>query len=116
MWGAWLKLWYPLLHAAAWTAKLSLLSHLTLTRIIRGGSIAGVPLYAVALLGTSGTLVLWSRLPAFRRCSPRDASARSDAPHARVPEQELAAGRAAAICVVHHDDEGRIVRVETHRA
>jgi poly-beta-1,6-N-acetyl-D-glucosamine biosynthesis protein PgaD len=70
----------------------------------------------VALLGTSGTLVLWSRLPAFRRCSPEDASARSYARHARVPEQELAAGRAASICVVHHDDEGRIVRVETHGA
>jgi poly-beta-1,6-N-acetyl-D-glucosamine biosynthesis protein PgaD len=32
--------------------------------------------------------------------------------HFELPEGELLAGRDAAVCVVHHDERGRIVRVE----
>lgn len=116
MWGAWVKLWVPLLKGLVWFAKLSLLSHVTVAKVLPSGTIGGVPRSAVALVATSGALVVWSRLPSFRVCAPEERSAGDYARHFGLAEQELLAGRAAPICVVHHDEAGRIVRVETRAA
>lgn len=116
MWGAWLKLWYPLAKTLTLVGKLSVVSHLTLMKLMTTDSIGGVPRYAVALVATSGGLLIWSRLPSFRRCTPQ---ARTEADYARhfgLPETELHAGRESGVCVVHHDEAGRIVRIETRAA
>jgi len=112
MWGAWLKLLYPLVQAAAWVVKVSVLSHVAMLKVVPSGTIAGAPRYAVALVGASGTLLVWSRLPAFRAAVPAKVLASDYAGHFQVREEALQASRAAAICVVHHDEGGRIVRIE----
>jgi poly-beta-1,6-N-acetyl-D-glucosamine biosynthesis protein PgaD len=110
LWGAWLKLWLPLLRAAPWFVKAGVVSHLASTRLAPFGSSHDVGRYALALAGTSGTLLLWNQLPAPRRGAP--VAIADDARHFGLPEAEIRAGRAASICVVHHDEAGRIVRLE----
>lgn len=33
--------------------------------------------------------------------------------HFQLPEQEVMDGRASSICVVHHDEHGRIIRIDS---
>lgn len=112
MWWAWLKLWYPLLRSFARAADFSVLSQLASMRLLPGGSAIDVQQYAMALVGTSGTLLLWKGLPAVKACPPDVQSVSDYARHFELPEDELVAGRGTAVCVVHHDDCGRITRVE----
>jgi poly-beta-1,6-N-acetyl-D-glucosamine biosynthesis protein PgaD len=68
----------------------------------------------VAFAGASGTLLVWNRLPARKICaSAGELSVREHARHFQLPERELLAGRHASVCVVHHDEEGRIIRLES---
>lgn len=116
MWGAWVKLWVPLVKALAWVAKVSVVSHVTLAKLLPSGTFGGVNRYALALVATSGALVVWSRLPSFKVCEPEERSAADYARHFEVSEPELLAGRGSSVCVIHHDDAGRIVRIEQRAA
>jgi poly-beta-1,6-N-acetyl-D-glucosamine biosynthesis protein PgaD len=112
MWGAWLKLWYPVLRSYAWMADFGVLSQFTLMKLLSSGSALDAQRYAVALVGTSGTLLLWNRLPAFKVRTPEVQSVSDYARHFELSEDEILAGRGTSVCVVHHDDGGRIIRVE----
>ncbi len=112
LWGVWLRLWYPVLRSLAWADfgavhhRFAALGHLP------GPSVVGLPRYAMALVGTSGSLILWNRLPALRLSTPEVHTVSDYARHFELPEEEILGGRSASVCVVHHDDGGRIVRVE----
>ena len=106
MWGAWLKLWYPMLRSSAWVADLGVLA----------SSAGDVQRYAVALAGTSGTLFLWNQLPASKVEPPAEQSLGDYARHFELSEDEIEAGRGTSVAVVHHDDHGRIIRVERRPA
>ena len=106
MWGAWLKLWYPMLRSSAWVADFGFPS----------GSAVDVQRYAVALAGTSGTLLLWNQLPASKVPVPEEQSLGDYARHFELTEDEILAGRGSPVAVVHHDEGGRIVRVERRLA
>ena len=111
LWGGWLSLWAPLLRSSAWIAEVGARSQPALLKLHATGS----PLemrYVVALVGTSGTLLMWNRLPARRVPTAEVTSAKDYARHFELSERELAAGRRASVCVVHHDESGRIVQVE----
>jgi poly-beta-1,6-N-acetyl-D-glucosamine biosynthesis protein PgaD len=112
MWGAWLKLWYPVMRSLSWVADINVLSQLTLMKLASVGATADVPRYAMALVGTSGTLLLWNRLPALKVRTPNVRSVSDYARHFELSEDEILAGRGTAVCVVHHDEGGRIIRVE----
>jgi poly-beta-1,6-N-acetyl-D-glucosamine biosynthesis protein PgaD len=112
MWGFWLNLWYPVLRAFTKVPYLDALARRTLRMALATAPVAGVEHYAAALVGTSGTLLVWSRLPSFRVCDPQPRTARDYAEMFGLPESDLIASRESAICVVHHDESGRIVRIE----
>ncbi len=116
MWGAWLKLWYPVLRSFSWAADFGALSQTTLMKLLPAGSSGDVQHYAMALVGTSGTLFLWSQLPAVKARAPEVHSVSDYARHFELSEDEILAGRGTAVCVVHHDDGGRIIRVERRAA
>ncbi|HSM94364.1 MAG TPA: poly-beta-1,6-N-acetyl-D-glucosamine biosynthesis protein PgaD [Anaeromyxobacteraceae bacterium] len=117
MWGFWLNLWFPVVRAFARIPYLDVLARRTVRiALASGGSPVGVERYAVALVGTSGTLWLWNQLPAFKRRAPRVESVSDYAQHFELPEGEILDGQSASVCVVHHDDSGRIVRVEPRAA
>jgi poly-beta-1,6-N-acetyl-D-glucosamine biosynthesis protein PgaD len=114
LWSAWLWLWKPLLVAGAAVAHLGPRAAPALApavgKVLALGSGDVLQHSVVALLGASGTLIAWNRLPPRRARGAAPARAADLAPAA--PEHELRAARDAAICVVHHDAHGRIVRVE----
>jgi poly-beta-1,6-N-acetyl-D-glucosamine biosynthesis protein PgaD len=112
MWGIWLKLWVPVVTAVGWVAHLGFGNQPVVVRLVPDGSAFGVQRYAFALAGASGTLLIWNQLPAFKRRAPRVPSVSEYAEHFALPEQEILAGRDTSVCVVHHDESGRIVRVE----
>ncbi|WP_242393222.1 poly-beta-1,6-N-acetyl-D-glucosamine biosynthesis protein PgaD [Anaeromyxobacter oryzisoli] len=112
LWGAWLWLWSPILKSAAWLAELGTPSYLTLSQLLPSGSAVDLQRSVMALVGTSGTLLVWNRLPARKLRASSALSVRDYARYFGVPEHALQAGRRAAVCVVHHDDSGRIVEIE----
>lgn len=112
-WGGWLWLWAPVVKSASWLTDLGLLAAPGLNHVITSGAADGFQRSVVALVGTSGTLLVWNRLPARKVMSgATELSIRDHARHFQLPEQEIEASRAASVCVVHHDEHGRIVRLE----
>jgi poly-beta-1,6-N-acetyl-D-glucosamine biosynthesis protein PgaD len=112
LWSAWLWLWMPLLRAYASLAHLGARVTPALAKVLALGSEDGLPHSVVALIGASGTLLVWNSLPARRVCTAPALSLGDYARHFQLPEHELQAGRDAGVCVVHHDEHGRIVRLE----
>lgn len=112
LWGGWLWLWAPLLKAGVSLARLSL--HLPPWLVSGDHALGpdGLPLSLVALAGTSGTLVVLRKLPVRKPGAGEALPVAAYARHFDVPEQVIEAGRRAGTCVVHHDADGRIARIE----
>lgn len=112
LWSGWIWLWMPLVRAwASFAAEGAQLSA-AVTPLLAVGSEDALGHSVAALIGASGTLMVWNRLPGRPARAAPPLSLREHARYFQLPEQELAAGRAASVCVVHHDAHGRIVRVE----
>lgn len=113
MWGAWIWLWTPVLGSFSWVTHLGARSHLALSNLLAGTPGVSLERDVVALVGTSGTLIVWNRLPPTTRARPNVVHSLSDyARHFALPEQVILDGRRTSVCVVHHDEAGRIVRLE----
>src|SRR6185369_793902 len=99
LWSGWLWLWLPLLRASASLAKVGARITPALAELLAFPSEEAIGQSIVALVGASGTLILWKTLPA-RRVFVRPAV--SVAEHALafgLPEHDLRAGREAGVCV-----------------
>jgi poly-beta-1,6-N-acetyl-D-glucosamine biosynthesis protein PgaD len=113
LWSAWIWLWMPLVRAHASLAHLGARLSPALAKLHVLGSAEESLQYSVAaLIGASGTLIVWNRLPGRRACAAPPPTLREYARHFDLPEGELRAGRDASVCVVHHDEHGRILRLE----
>jgi poly-beta-1,6-N-acetyl-D-glucosamine biosynthesis protein PgaD len=116
MWGIWLWLWSPMLRSFGWLAHMGARSYPPAAKLLGSGPSMDLDHYVMALVGTSGTLLAWNWLPASR-VELADARSLTDyARHFELAEHEILAGRRASVCVVHHDDRGRIVRLECRTA
>jgi poly-beta-1,6-N-acetyl-D-glucosamine biosynthesis protein PgaD len=111
-WGGWLWLWAPPLKSFSWLASLGLSAATGIDGILSSSAAWGFQRSLVALIGTSGTLLVWNRLPARKVAATTELSVRDHARHFQLSEQEIQASRNASVCVVHHDSSGRIVRLE----
>lgn len=112
LWSGWLWLCLPLLRAYASFAELGPRLSPALPNLFALGSEDVLGQSVVALIGASGTLMAWNRLPARRARAAPALSSREQAQYFELPEHELRASREAAVVVVHHDEQGRIVRLE----
>lgn len=111
LWGGWLWLWRPMMGTFNWLSGIGTSFHPALMKLL-GGAI-NLEGSVVMLAGTSGTLLLWNLLPS-RKAPTRDVHVLRDyARHFQLPEQEVLNGRASSICVVHHDEHGRIIRIDS---
>jgi poly-beta-1,6-N-acetyl-D-glucosamine biosynthesis protein PgaD len=113
LWGGWLWMCRPALVAV--TRMLGLgLKHPAGKLLALGGpvSLEGTVL---ALVGTAGLLLLWNRLSSQPALRPQLTLLPDYAGHFGVDTQTIVAGRNSPICVVHHDDQGRITRIEARR-
>jgi poly-beta-1,6-N-acetyl-D-glucosamine biosynthesis protein PgaD len=114
MWGIWLKLWVPLW--AGWLPQLAARSQPgSFDRLVSGSATQSVQCCVLALAGISGALLVWKELPANGVRAPKALALRDYARHFGLPEDAIVDGRLASVCVVHHDESGRIVRLETRR-
>lgn len=116
MWGAWLKLWGPVLSSFAWLAQLGVRSPSAAVLIGSAAPTGNLEYTIVALAGASGTLLMWKELPSTVAPAQDPLTVRDYARRFELPEDAILAGRNAAVCVVHHDDAGRIVRIECRAA
>lgn len=116
LWGLWLWLFRPVfgilasLIGTGLGMQHSLLTALTLVAPTSLGTTA------VALVATSVLLLGWNllagRMSAAEAPLPDLASALPDyAAHFGLEAAELAQCRASRVCVVHHDEQGRIVQI-----
>jgi poly-beta-1,6-N-acetyl-D-glucosamine biosynthesis protein PgaD len=113
MWGGWLWLWAPLVRA--WGAA-GARSPLVVAKLLSAaGPGDAIERTVVALAGTSGALLVWSRMFARTRRQAAALSVADCARHFALSEEAVEAGRSASICVVQHDDAGRIVQLECRR-
>lgn len=118
MWGGWFYLWRPVISLLAWLHGWSLIVHPVshhhatgLAVIARGSSVLNAE-GLLALLCGAGALLLWSLLPARQVKARSQVNTVADcAEYFGLSEQEIRDGRDTSVCVVHHDAEGRIVRI-----
>lgn len=110
LWGGWLWLWAPLVKAAGQ------LSHMAPKFPVLGlealpAGVASLPL-SIAAIGIPSTVVAWRKLPRHRAQAGSDLPVSEYARHFDLCEQEIEAGRRAAVTVVHHHPDGRIAHIE----
>lgn len=112
LWGFWLWMWRPLLSIFTWLGSLGASFQPTFMKLLANGSPVNLEGSVMALVGTSSTLLLWNMLPASKTAARNTHTLRDYAAHFELPEQDILAGRDTSVCVVHHDDSGRIIRIE----
>jgi poly-beta-1,6-N-acetyl-D-glucosamine biosynthesis protein PgaD len=114
LWGFWIWLWRPVLSAVSWLAgpRLGLQHSLAkaLALIVPASTVENT---AVALFGTSGSLLLWNLFSVRRAPQPESPGLPDYARHFGLSEKQVADGRTQQICTVHHDERGQILRIET---
>ena len=107
MWGIWLLLWRPVL---IFTWVMSVKHPAALLHFLNMASFED---YMTALFSAVAALLLWSTLPSHKVKNPVARTLDDYASHFGIQPEQIEAGRAQTICVVHHDDEGRIIRIES---
>ena len=114
LWGVWFYLWRPITGVIAWLHSWTMLAPPASTKFMMTGVISIEGLMAVA--GAAGTLMLWSLLPKRGVArKPVVNTVEDAAAYFQLPVDSIEQGRQADICRVHHDERGRIVRIETRR-
>lgn len=105
MWGIWLLLWRPVLFV---TGLMSVTHHRFLTPAIG----LDIEQYLVALFACAAALLLWSGLPAKQVRNPRAKQSSDYESYFGLPENSIESSRQSQVCIVHHDDHGKIIRIE----
>ena len=110
MWGGWLLLWRPFI--LVWVLIELQKTHIA-QRLMAAFS-DGIERGVVALFICAIALLLWGLLPA-KRVHKKHAIEKTLPEYARyfeLSEQEIQTGRQQKVSIVHHDENGKIIRVE----
>ncbi|ENU42707.1 MULTISPECIES: poly-beta-1,6-N-acetyl-D-glucosamine biosynthesis protein PgaD [Acinetobacter] len=111
MWGGWLLLWRPFVFV--WLLVELQKTHLVHRLFSAFG--VGIEHGFTALIACAIGLLLWSHILPERRVGGDELDMKQTDDYARyfdLPEQEIEQGRSQKITIVHHDEFGKIVRVE----
>ena len=113
LWAFWIVLWWPVFRKLYHVIRL----HEGLARgaiqVFRTITPISLTHSSVALLGTCALLLLWTLLPTRKLTHAHDLQTLDDyAEYFDLDENEILAGRESRICVVRHDEHGRIVGIE----
>ncbi|ENW03220.1 poly-beta-1,6-N-acetyl-D-glucosamine biosynthesis protein PgaD [Acinetobacter beijerinckii] len=110
MWAGWLLLWRPFI--LVWVLIELQKTHIA-QRLMAAFS-DGIERGVVALFMCAIALLLWGLLPA-KRVHKKHAIEKTLPEYARyfeLSEQEIQIGRQQKVSIVHHDENGKIIRVE----
>ncbi|EXS35339.1 poly-beta-1,6-N-acetyl-D-glucosamine biosynthesis protein PgaD [Acinetobacter sp. 826659] len=111
MWAVWLLLWRPFV--LIWVLAELQKTHLVHRLFSAFG--LGIEHGITALIACAICLLLWSHVLPEHRVGGNALKAKQTDDYARyfdLPEYEIEQGRSQKITVVHHDELGKIVRVE----
>ncbi|ENV47704.1 MULTISPECIES: poly-beta-1,6-N-acetyl-D-glucosamine biosynthesis protein PgaD [Acinetobacter] len=109
LWGAWFLLWRPML------VLFTLMSYNKPYGFHRlfNAFWFGLQMDMITLLTCAAILCLWCKLiPAHSVKHAKVKSTNDYARHFDLPEQEIVQGRQQKVTVVHHNEQGQIIRVE----
>lgn len=115
MWGMFLYLWRPVFHIALWMGSVH-----AGTRLLQsmglidapGASLSLLQDVLPAVLASALLLMLWSRLPAiYTNALQHPADDTQQAQHFAINAEQLADARHTQVCVVHHDEQGKIIDI-----
>lgn len=113
LWLGWITLWWPFARKFHEMMKLGIGFGPAAMDVMKTVSPVSLSHAVIALTGTSALLLLWTLLPSRQvEASHTEQSLTDYADHFGVDETEIEAGRAASICIVHHDDHGHIIDIE----
>ncbi|MGD9843722.1 MAG: poly-beta-1,6-N-acetyl-D-glucosamine biosynthesis protein PgaD [Steroidobacteraceae bacterium] len=112
LWGYWLWLCRPLIGAATWLIG-TVLQH-PIVQSVALSSTTSLPRTAIALCSTSGSLLIWSHITHKLSVCPLVPAVVDYADYFKLCPAAIQAGRDRQVSVVHHDERGRIVRVEAY--
>lgn len=112
LWAAWLWLCRPLFGAVATMCGAHLGSRYTTVGYAFSCTPATIEWSAMVLAGASVILLLWNQITARQALRPRLGSTPDYACHFGLSLQDVQDGRDSSVCVVHHDESGRIVQIQ----
>jgi poly-beta-1,6-N-acetyl-D-glucosamine biosynthesis protein PgaD len=112
LWAAWLWLCRPLFGAVATLCGSRVGSHYATGSYAMSCTPATIEFSAMLLAGTSVILLLWNQVTARQALRPRLTALPDYAGHFGLSAQDILRSRECSVCVVHHDESGRIVRIQ----
>lgn len=113
MWCGWLYLWYPVFRTYKEVAQLNLGFGSTTLQVLEEVSPVSLEHSIAALLGTTTLLLLWTLLPKLRAQTAQTVQDTDDyARHFGLEKSSIESGRKSSVCIVHHDEHGKIMRIE----
>jgi poly-beta-1,6-N-acetyl-D-glucosamine biosynthesis protein PgaD len=112
LWAAWLWLCRPLFGAVATLCGARAGAHYATAGYALTCTPATIEFSAMLLAGTSVILLLWNQVTARQALRPRLTALPDYAGHFGLSQQDIQASRECSVCVVHHDDSGRIVLIQ----
>ena len=114
LWVGWILLWLPVFRKLREVIRLHVNFGLAAREVLETVTPISIEHSLLALIGTSGLLLLWSLLPKRRVTHAHATLSTADyARHFAIPEREIREGRDARICVVTHDEDGIITGIAT---
>jgi len=116
LWAAWLWLCRPLFGAVATLCGSRAGAHFSAAGPALSCTPASIETSAMLLAGTSVILLLWKQVTARQALRPRLAALPDYAAHFGLDEQDIQRSRNSSVCVVHHDEHGRIVQIQARSA
>ena len=112
LWIGWILLWLPVFHKLREVIRLHVTFGLAAREILDTVTPISIEHSLIALIGTSAMLLLWSLLPKRRVTHAHSTLATADyARYFGLTEGEISTGLDSRICVVSHDEDGRITGI-----
>lgn len=109
LWGCWFLLWRPMVVLFTFFVDSRPYEYHKLLNAFW----AGLQFDMISLILCAAVLCLWCKLiPAHTAKAMQQKTTRDYARYFALPEQEITQGRAQKITVIHHNEQGQIIRVD----
>jgi poly-beta-1,6-N-acetyl-D-glucosamine biosynthesis protein PgaD len=113
LWSAWLWLCRPVILPAIGMVGVALGMKHPVRGTPAANALPSVEVMALLLIGVSALLLLWNRLSREPAVRPRIDLLPDYSRHFGLTTEQITAARDSRRCVVHHDEQGRIVGIES---
>jgi len=114
LWLGWIYLWLPAYHKLHEVIRLKMSFEPAAIEVLETVDPISIRHSLVALLGTCALLLLWTLLPKRQVTKAHAVATLADyAQRFNLRGDDITAGRNSRVTVVHHDDDGAIVRIES---